>query len=404
MIRLGLDSIRYLCEKMNNPQDRLEFIHIAGTNGKGSTGAFISSVLREAGLRVGVFSSPAVFSREETICVGRRAISRKDYDEGMSYIDGLCDEILKDKDIPVTPFERETALAFWYFEKKACDIVVLECGMGGRTDATNIVKNTLVSVFTPISLDHTDYLGKTLGEIASVKAGIIKDGAAVVSAPCCEEVEKALRSEAEKYGTVVDIIQPRRFKKNELGIRGVNQNENASVAVAAIRALIRNEAFAKKFSITDSHIAKGLHNTRIKGRFELISQKPAIVLDGGHNPAAAKCLYENLTAFYPNRKIVLVVGMLVNKDHKDYLRTLLPLASMVLTVSTEGERGYSAEDLAREALEVTEDEGWDSSKISAVGGVEEAVEIAGMLAEKTGVIVVCGSFTILKCVSGDGSL
>ncbi len=386
MIRLGLDSISYLCEKLNNPQDKLRFIHIAGTNGKGSTGAYIASILKEAGYRVGHFSSPAVFSREEIIKVNNRNISKKDYDEGMAMIDGLCKEI-QDEGHPVpTEFERQTALCFWYYVNRKCDIVVLECGMGGRTDATNIVSNTLVSVFTAISLDHTDYLGKTISEITSVKAGIIKPGAAVVSAPCSDEVLKELTKEASQYGTDVKIAEVIKFKRGVLGMKGSKQPQNASLAIEAVKALPRNV-----FKITDKNIENGLHNARLSGRFELIKENPNIIIDGGHNPDAAQNLYDSLMMTYPDRRIIFIVGMLCNKDHKKYLETIMPIASALFTVSTDSDRGYSAQELANDALEAAP----DPKVVTSIGGVEEAIDIARMMADKKDVIVISGSFTIL---------
>lgn len=387
MIRLGLNSIGYLCEKLNNPQDKLRFIHIAGTNGKGSTGTYIASVLKEAGYRVGHFSSPAVFAREEIIKVNNRNISKKDYDEGMRIIDDICLDIEKEgREVP-TEFEKQTALCFLHFIKKDCDIVVLECGMGGRTDATNIVNNTLVSVFTSISLDHTDYLGDTLEKIADVKAGIIKKGAKVITAPCDDTVLAKLQNEADLYGSEVKVADVIKFKRGLLQIKGSKQAENASLAVAVLKALPQ-----ESFRISDSKIEKGLHNATISGRFEKISSKPDIIIDGGHNPGAAEALAESLMTVYPDRKFIFVVGMLKNKDHKEYLSVLLPMADALLTVSTLGERGYASEDLAKEALETA----YDGSVVSSIGGIEEGIEIAKMMAKKTGVIVIAGSFTILN--------
>lgn len=397
MIRLGLDSIGYLCEKLNNPQDKLRFIHIAGTNGKGSTGAYIASILREAGYRVGHYTSPAVFRREEIIKVNNRSISAKDYDDGMKLIDNLCSRIEAEGHAVPTEFERQTALCFNYFVSKACDIVVLECGMGGRTDATNIIENTLVSVFTSISLDHTDYLGKTIKEIASVKAGIIKKGCAVVSAPCDDEVLAELSKEAQKYGTEVTVADVIKFKRGLLPLRGVHQSDNASLAVAAVKKLP-----AELFRVTDKNIENGLHNTKLNGRFELIKSNPNIIIDGGHNRDAAINLRESLLSIYPNKRYVFVTGMLKNKDHCAYLEEILPVACALLTVSTEGERGYSAEDLARDAVCVVN----EKSVVSSIGGIEEAIEIARMMADKQSVIVISGTFTILdkavKYINGRG--
>lgn len=390
MIRLGLESIKNLCEKLGNPQDSLSFIHIAGTNGKGSTGTFIASILRSAGYRVGHFSSPAVFCREEVIKVNGRNISKKDYDDGMALIREKCAELQGEGKSAPTEFECETALAFTYYVNRGCDVVVLECGMGGETDATNIVRNTLACVFTSISLDHTDYLGDTVAKIARVKAGIIKKDAAVVCAPCDNDILNEISSVAKEReakeidGKLVDIIQTTKFAKNRLGLKGLNQNENASLAVETVK-LIRPCGF----TVSEKNISDGLHNAKLSGRFEIISTKPDIILDGGHNEGAAKCIFENLEYYYPGRKVVMVLGMLKNKDHSSYLRVLAPRAEHILTVSTEGDRGYLAEDLAREAIEFTD-------SVSSIGGVEEAIEIARMMCQKNDVVLIAGTFSILN--------
>ena len=416
VIRLGLDSIRYLCEKLNNPQDKLQFIHIAGTNGKGSTGAYISSILKCAGYKVGWYSSPAVFKDEEIIKVNNRSISKASYKEGMAIIDKACEELWPmGKDIngvsPATEFERQTALAFRYFEQKKCDIVVLECGMGGLTDATNIVKNTKVCVFTSISLDHTDYLGDTVEDIAKVKSGIMKPGCRVVSLDNGESVNSVIRHEAslltkaydsgetvditnEKAGknaeahgkpsVPVDLIEPEKSLKKFLALKGKEQLADASLAYHAVKALPSDA-----FTISEKSIAIGLHNTVIEGRFEIISKAPTIIIDGAHNPGAAIALKESLEEKYSGRHIIAVVGMLKNKDHDEVLKTVLPLAATVLTVSTGPVRAFSAEDLARVALKY-------HPSVTSIGGIEEAMDMSMLLAQKNDVIVVFGSFSFLK--------
>ena len=384
-IRLGLNSICNLCDKLGNPQDKLRFIHITGTNGKGSTGAFIATILKEAGYRVGHYSSPAVFSREEIIKVNGRSISKRNYDNIMENINALSVELSEEGMDAPTEFEKETALAFEYFLNNDCDLVVLEVGMGGATDATNIIKNTLVSVFTPISVDHVDYLGKTIEDIAKVKAGIIKPNGAVVSAPQEDAVIKILCAEAKKLNANEPmVVIPKSFKRGLLGLSGIAQNINASVAVATIKELCKLD-----YSISEKAIENGLKNTSLPGRFEKISSRPIIIIDGGHNLSAAISIKENLLKLYPERNVIMICGMLVNKDHNAYLSELAPLAGSILTVSTSGSRAYSAEDLARDAMQF-------SSKVSAIGGVEEAVDIARMMADTKDIILICGSFTILK--------
>lgn len=390
MIRLGLDSIRYLCEKLNNPQDKLSFIHVAGTNGKGSTSAFIASILREAKLKVGVYSSPAVFKEEEIIRVNDRNISKADYEMLEKEVNNACYQMAEEgKDEP-TPFEKQTAIAFLYFVMKECDIVVLECGMGGETDATNIIKNTVACAFTSIAMDHMDYLGDSLHKISKVKAGIIKDGALVYTSNTDKDIVSAIEENASKHNTSVNIIQCDKHLKSYITLKGNHQIENASLAVAVVRGL--NSLYDEgKFAvrITDKNIENGLHKTKMPGRFEIIHNSPTIIIDGAHNEGAARILKDNIMSTYKNKKIFYIVGMLVNKDHKSVLSEVIKDGEHVFTVSTIGERGYSANSLAEEAYEF-------NKNVSAIGGIEEALDIANLMASNKDLIVVFGSFSFLK--------
>lgn len=384
MIRLGLDSIRYLCEKLNNPQANLKFIHIAGTNGKGSVGAYISTMLKQGGYTVGTYSSPAVFREEEIIRVNNHPITKADWKVGMRIIDEAVEQIESEGLASPTEFERQTALAYWYFAKKECDIVVQECGMGGLTDATNVVTNTLECVFTPISMDHMDYLGETIDKIAGVKAGIIKQGSKVITAEQSEEVLKQLEAAAKRNETSVNITTIHKTFEKVIALKGQCQIENASLAYEAIKLL------PLPFStIDDKKLIQGLHNTKWPGRFEKISDRPAIYLDGAHNEGAAKVLRASVIKYCKDRRIIEIVGMLQNKDHDKVLEITAPMADRILTVSTNGARGYSAERLAQDALKYHND-------VSAIGGIEEALELAVMMASPKDVILVFGTLSLHK--------
>lgn len=383
-IKLGLDNIRNLCEKLNNPQDDLKFIHIAGTNGKGSTGAFISNILKEAGFKTGWFSSPAVFNERETIKVNNRPITKKSYDEGCEIIDSAISKLKEEGKEAPSEFEKETALTFWYFRKEKCDIVVLECGMGGETDSTNIVKNTLAAVFTPISLDHTEYLGDTLTKIAEVKAGIIKPESKVISATQPAEVEEVLRKRSLNSLIVAPLNKS--FGKI-IYLEGEHQISNASLAVCVIKNM------PSPFdNISDKAIQKGLGNTRWPGRFEKIYDKPVIILDGAHNEGAARALKETVLKKYPKKEIIEVVGMLKDKDHDKVSEIMAPLAKHILTTSTKGLRAYSAEDLAKDFSKY-------NNNVSSVGGIEEALDIARLMATNKDIILVFGSLSFHKEVA-----
>ena len=427
MINLGLDNIRALCEKLGNPQDELKFIHIAGTNGKGSVGAYVSSILKTAGYKVGVYSSPAVFNEYEIIRVNGRNISKKDYERLMKQIDAICGESEADRTdtscgertadkadascgesevdqvaascgngcvgIDCSEFEKQTALAFMYFLEKKCDLVVLECGMGGETDATNIVKNTYVSIFTSIGFDHMQYLGNSLKEIASVKAGIIKKysdenlsaGRVITTVNNPGEVLEVINSRAKKNGCAVYITENDNSLKKVIPLMGEHQIENASIAKAAVKALPRS------FVVSDKDILDGLHNTKWPGRFDVISKNPTLIIDGAHNPDAANKLRNALEKYYPTQNKIFVTGMLKDKDQDEVMRIMAPLASSILTVTTEGARSFSATDLAKVALKY-------NSNVSSVGGIEEALDLAYLMADKKDVIVVFGTLSFLNRV------
>lgn len=373
-----------MCEKLNNPQANLKFIHIAGTNGKGSVGAYISTMLKEGGYTVGTYSSPAVFREEEIIRVNNHPITKADWKEGMRIIDEAVEQIESEGLASPTEFERQTALAYWYFAKKECDIVVQECGMGGLTDATNVVTNTLECVFTPISMDHMDYLGETIDKIAGVKAGIIKQGSRVITAEQSEEVLKQLEAAAKRNETSVNITTIHKTFEKVIALKGQCQIENASLAYEAIKLL------PLPFStIDDKKLIQGLHNTKWPGRFEKISDRPAIYLDGAHNEGAAKVLRASVIKYCKDRRIIEIVGMLQNKDHDKVLEMTAPMADRILTVSTNGPRGYSAERLAQDALKYHND-------VSAIGGIEEALELAVMMASPKDVILVFGTLSLHK--------
>jgi len=398
MIRLGLESIRSLCGELGNPQDKLRFIHISGTNGKGSTLAFVESILKESGIKVGTFSSPAVFKREEVIRINKRPISKRNYDIYLKRVEEACDILAQKGSERPTEFEMETALALLYFADNCCDITVMECGMGGETDSTNIIENTAVCIFTSISIDHTDYLGDCVAKIAKVKSGIIKPKARVVISENNSDAVPIILDKAKEMNCLVNITQTTRFGKKELSLMGECQNENASIAVSAVRELIEHsrnnislysdELRDKLEGIGEKVIKSGLKKAINPGRFEKICDKPVIIIDGAHNEGAAKALGCNLKKYYQSKNINMIVGMLVNKDHDSVMKELAPLAGNIFTVSTKGGRYYSAEELARDIVKYNE-------RVTSIGGIEEALELAVAMTDSGSIIVVFGTFTIL---------
>ncbi len=358
----GLDNIRALCEKLGNPQDALSFVHIAGTNGKGSVLCLVSSVLKQAGYRTGRYISPTIFDYRERFQIGERPISKKDLCLYMTRLKEACEELKAEGNSQPTPFEVETALAFLYFKEKDCDIVVLETGMGGRLDATNIIQNTLVAVFASISLDHMRFLGNTLAEIAEEKAGIIKPGCSAVSAPQKKEVLSVLKAACEKQKVSLDVADPALLALQQLSEKG--------------------------FPVKEKDIYKGFAEGTWPGRFEVIGQKPLFIADGAHNRDGAARLADSIGFYFTNKRIIYIIGMLRDKEQEEILKVTCPYAEQILTVSTEGSRGLTSYELALKA------KGFHQN-VTCTDSVEEAIELAYLMADKDTVIVAFGSLSYL---------
>ena len=401
----GLGSIKELCRRLGNPQDAFPCIHIAGTNGKGSVLAYLSTVYKTAGYRVGAFSSPAVFNPRETIRVDGKNMTKKAYTEGLEKIKEAVETIKADGLPAPTAFEAEVALAFLYFADKKCDIVMLEAGMGGREDATNLITRTLAAVLMPIGMDHMQFLGGTLDKIAYQKAGIIKKGCVAVSAVQQEEAAAEIRKEAEKQGcscifaTVPEKkkygLKKQRFnyrdafgtlhKDMEITIPGVCQTENAAIAIEVVEALNRQNAFVA----SEENLRRGLLETSWPGRFEVLREKPYFVIDGAHNEPAAKKLVQSVSAYFSNKRIIYIMGMLKDKEYEKVAEITYPYADQIITVTPpENKRALSAMELAAAVSAY-------HPRVTTAGSVEEAVEMAYLLAGKEDVILCFGSLSFL---------
>lgn len=396
-IKPGLQAVGALCDALGNPEKLTGVIHIAGTNGKGSTGSFIASVLKEAGYRVGVYSSPAVFEDREIIKVNGNNISKKDYVN-------LIEEI-ENTGLDFTRFELETVMAFMYFRNKNCDYAVIECGMGGALDATNIIKDKVLTVFPSIGMDHMQYLGDTIEEIAANKAGIITCGSTSVIGPgvgaeACEVIEKAACEAGGKFVKVYKeaIKNPRfslhkttfdykEYKKLEIELIGEYQPENAVTAIEAICELKK-----RGIKISDKALINGLHNAKEPGRFEVILNKPCFVIDGAHNEPASLKLRNSIEKFFADKKIIFIIGVLKDKEYVKVLKNTVDLAWQVITVTSPNKaRALPAYDLALEVSKI-------NPQVTAADSIEEAVELSLMLADKDTVIVSYGSLSYLSVV------
>ncbi len=397
----GLNSIKELCRRLGNPQDTLQFVHIAGTNGKGSTLSFVSTILKCAGYRVGRYISPVIFEYRERIQVGMQSITKAAFCEGVELVKDICEEMVQDGFHHPTPFEIETALAFWYFQKKQCDIVVLETGMGGLEDATNLITTTLVAVLTSIGMDHMQFLGKTLEKIAEQKAGIIKEGCAVVSLAqnpsamevvnrvaqeknCPLHVADSRRATQVRYGVEKQRFDYGQWKKLEITLAGKFQIDNAVLALEVIQVLE-----SKGFSIKETAIRKGLKETVWPGRFHLLGKKPYFELDGAHNEDAAQKLADSIEFYFTNKRIIYIMGMLKDKEYEKVIALTEKYADQIITVTPPGNpRAMQAYELAKEIAQV-------HANVTAVDSLEEAVEMSYLLAGKDDVIIAFGSLSYL---------
>ena len=400
-IVLGLDTMRHLMAKLNNPQDKVKFIQVAGTNGKGSTAAYLTSILSEAGIKVGRYTSPAVFSSTEQYFACGSCISESEYAKGMTAVAEAAASL--DGETP-TAFEQETALAFWYFAKKGCELAILEAGLGGDMDATNIVTTTVCSIITSISMDHCRILGNKISEIAAHKAGIIKPGAPVICIEQKEDAMEPIRAAAKAADTPLyevhrdevrqifsdkreSIVFFREFENLHLKMLGSCQPENAALAVQAASVLSRSYPIEKK------HIYDGIEKTRWGGRFELHSGSPDIILDGAHNPDGIRRLRESVNQMFGAVPICYVCGVLADKDYEKEIEILFGRASNVFTVTPPSPRAMKSTDLKAaikkrfSQLKVTS---FDSED-----GMEKAMEAA---VSQNNPVVVCGTLTILARV------
>lgn len=400
-IVLGLDTMRHLMAKLNNPQDKVKFIQVAGTNGKGSTAAYLTSILSEAGIKVGRYTSPAVFSSTEQYFACGSCISESEYAQGMTAVAEAAASL--DGETP-TAFEQETALAFWYFAKKGCELAILEAGLGGDMDATNIVTTTVCSIITSISMDHCRILGNKISEIAAHKAGIIKPGAPIICIEQKEDAMEPIRAAAKAADTPLyevhrdevrqifsdkreSIVFFREFENLHLKMLGSCQPENAALAVQAASVLSCSYPIEKK------HIYDGIEKTRWGGRFEFHSGSPDIILDGAHNPDGIRRLRESVNQMFGAVPICYVCGVLADKDYEKEIEILFGRASNVFTVTPPSPRAMKSTD-----LKVAIKERFPQLKVTSFDsedGIEKAMEAA---VSQNNPVVVCGTLTILARV------
>ena len=374
-IKLGLDNIRRLCAALEietRSSERCRFIHVAGTNGKGSVCAIQAAICDAMGLRTGLYTSPHLVSFRERIRLGPHCISEADAADGIERIRVA----IAGWDHSPTFFEVTTALALAWFQQQRAEIVILETGMGGRLDATNVV-TPAVSVLTPIGLDHMQYLGSTLAAVAAEKAGIIKPGVPVISAPQLPEVKQVFEETARQLGAQITFIKQPIADSWELALAGKHQRWNAALAFAGV--------IESGLRPVPSIVGDALAAVEWPGRFQRV--KDRIVIDGAHNPAAAAQLAQTWRDEYRDENATLILGMLADKDAAGVVAALLPIASRIICIPVRSPRGLPAADLARIIREKSQ-----SSPVS----VAENLAAALAEAERDGArILVAGSLFLV---------
>ena len=362
--KLGLETITELLSRLGNPQEKLKLIHVAGTNGKGSTTAFIASILVTAGYRVGRYISPAVFSYRERIQISSNMIpteyiSRQGVCDSISRIKKVCEEMIAEGLAHPTTFEIETAMAMLYFSKEQVDFAVIEVGLGGRLDATNVIKKPVCSVITSISMDHMQYLGTTLAQIAGEKAGIIKAGVPIVTCNQKEEVLEVLVRISNERKAPFTLADPNaaiplsfspegtifRYLEEEyqINLLGSHQIGNAVLAIQTVGVL-------KKlgYNISEESVKNGLSQAVWSGRLEIIGRSPYFILDGAHNEDAAMRLADAIRLYFTGRKIIFIMGIFADKDYHKVIELTAPLADQIITLTPNNSRALPSDELAIE--------------------------------------------------------
>lgn len=388
----GLSRTQELLKKLGNPEKKLKFVHIAGTNGKGSTAAMTASILRKAGYRTGLYTSPYIYRFNERMQVNGEQISDRELAEITEYVKPFADSMTESP----TEFELVSCIAFEYFLRQKCDIVVLEVGMGGALDSTNVIEKPECAVITNIGLDHTDYLGSTVEEIAATKAGIFKEnGYAVVyrGTPSVEKVyetvckEKHMRLFRADFDTLIcrrhslegQVFDCGDRKELTLPLLGDHQLHNAAVVLSVADALI-----AQGWHISEENIRDGLRDVQWPGRFDIVSREPLFIIDGGHNPQCIEALVKNIQDYLTGRRVIALTGVLADKDYGEMYRPVMPLVEQFVCVTPPNPRKLEAAELAehlrRAGAKATPCE-------SIADGVRTAMELAG----RDGVVLCFGS-------------
>ncbi|WP_300281586.1 bifunctional folylpolyglutamate synthase/dihydrofolate synthase [Peptacetobacter sp.] len=405
-MKLGLETTEKLMEKLGNPQNGLKIIHVAGTNGKGSVCSFIAKILEKSGYKVGLFTSPFLEVFNERIRINGKNISDEQIAKAISEIKVRVEKMIEEGYSSPTEFELVTAMAFLIYKWEKVDYVVLEVGLGGRYDSTNIIKEPLISVITSISLDHTKVLGDTIEKISYEKGGIIKENSAVVVYSQSENAENVLRNIAKekntdyieaKFDSIAIIkndinsqkfnftIGNKSFKNMEINLIGEHQVKNCITAINAIEYLRKSN---KIKNITDESIKLGIKETKWPGRVEKIMENPTFIIDGAHNEDGAKSLKNVIDKNFKNKKLILMIGMLEDKDIDSVLDILVPSFTKIIVTEPNNPRKISANKLKKKIEKYTK-------HVESVDNIEDALKRTIEISDKDSVIISAGSLYMI---------
>jgi len=403
--KLGLENIYCLLDLMDNPHEQMKVIHVAGTNGKGSTSSFISSVLMEQGYSVGLYTSPFLEEFTERIKINKKNIPKDELGEITGFVKNKVDEMLAVGKNHPTEFEIVTAIGFEYFKRKKVDFLVLEVGLGGRGDSTNVVDLPLVSVITPIDYDHMNYLGDTLAKIAYEKAGIIKKNSWVVSYPqqdeamevikevCHRQNSKLITVPMENIRIVKQDVNRQYFdvqledtvlRNLSISMLGDHQIQNAIMALTALRVL-KNE---HGIILTEKAVYQGFEKAKWPGRLEVMGHNPTVLIDGAHNVHGLKALAKVLDKFFYEKEIILVIGILADKDVQAMLEVIIPKANKVVVTEPYSPRAMTAEKLSKMVEQY-------NRPMTVEKHISMAVDKALNLAKEDEVVIFCGSLYMI---------
>ena len=388
----GLSRTQELLRRMGNPEKKLKFVHIAGTNGKGSTAAMTASILQKAGYRVGLYTSPYIYRFNERIQVNGAQIADEDVASVTEYVKQFAEAM----DEKPTEFELVTAIGFEYFARQNCDIVVLEVGMGGALDSTNVIPAPEVAVITNIGLDHTDYLGDTLEKIAENKAGIIKENGhaviyrgtagveAVFETVCAERNVKLRKADFDGLSLKSHSLEGQVFDCGDrkdlfLPLLGDHQLHNAAVVLSVADTLIE-----KGWNITEQNICDGIRDVSWPGRFDIVGRNPLFIIDGGHNPQCIDALVTNIQDYLADRTIIALTGVLADKDYGEMYRPMMPYIREFVCITPPNPRKLEAAELAEHLRRV-------GAAATACETIPQGVQLAVEKAGKDGVVLCFGS-------------